>query len=58
MEEFNKSYGVSRFKILKEISNEKMYREFQVDYKDFNEEEKIIENEIDTLSIMEKAKNF
>ena len=50
--------GVSRFKILKEISNDKMYREFQVDYKDFNEEEKIIENEIDTLSIMEKAKKF
>ena len=50
--------GVSRFKILKEISNDKMYREFQVDYKDFNEEEKVTENEIDTLSLMEKAKKF
>ena len=35
-----------------------MYREFQVDYKDFNEEEKVTENEIDTLSLMEKAKKF
>ena len=50
--------GVSRFKILKEISNDKMYREFQFDYKDFNEEEKVTENEIDTLSLMEKAKKF
>ena len=27
--------GVSRFKILKEVSNQKSYREFQVDYKNF-----------------------
>ena len=27
--------GVSRFKILKEIKNEKLYRVFQVDYKSF-----------------------
>ena len=27
--------GVSRFKIIKEISSKKVYREFQVDYKDF-----------------------
>ena len=37
--------GVSRFKILKEISNDKMYREFQVDYKDFNEEASEVERE-------------
>ena len=27
--------GISRFKILKEISNNKLYREFEVDYKNF-----------------------
>ena len=27
--------GISRFKILKEISNKKLYREFKVDYKNF-----------------------
>ena len=27
--------GISRFKILKEIPNDKLYREFQVDYKSF-----------------------
>ena len=50
--------GVSRFKILEEISNKKMYREFKVDYSDFDEDIKVIKNEIDTLSLMEKARNF
>ena len=30
--------GISRFKILEEISNDKLYREFKVDYKDFSED--------------------
>ena len=30
--------GISRFKILKEISNKKLYREFKVDYKNFIED--------------------
>ena len=29
--------GITRFKILKEISNQKKYREFQVDYQNFNQ---------------------
>ena len=28
--------GISRFKILKEIPNDKLYREFEVDYESFN----------------------
>ena len=32
--------GISDLKILKEISNSKLYREFQVDYKDFDEDNK------------------
>ena len=50
--------GISRFKILEEISNNKLYREFKVDYKDFNEDIKDINNIIDTKPLMENAKNF
>ena len=50
--------GISRFKILEEISNGKLYREFRVDYKDFNEENTKTNNLIDTKSLMENAKKF
>ena len=50
--------GISRFKILEEISNGKLYREFRVDYKDFNEENTKSNNLIDTKSLMENAKKF
>ena len=50
--------GISRFKILKEISNDKLYREFKVDYKDFDQDNSEINNLIDTKSLMENAKNF
>ena len=50
--------GISRFKILKEISNDKLYREFEVDYGDFSEDIKETKDEIDTRSLIEKSKNF
>ena len=50
--------GVSRFKILEEINNDKLYREFKVDYENFKEDIKDVQNEINTKSLMEKAKNF
>ena len=50
--------GVSRFKILEEINNDKLYREFKVDYENFKEDIKDVQNEINTESLMEKAKNF
>ena len=50
--------GISRFKILEEITNNKLYREFKVDYKDFSEDTKDLVNEIDTKSLMENAKIF
>ena len=50
--------GISRFKILEEIPNRKLYREFRVDYKDFNEENTKTNNLIDTKSLMENAKKF
>ncbi len=50
--------GISRFKILKEISNNKLYREFQVDYKNFTNDITNIYNDIDANSMIEKAKIF
>ena len=50
--------GISRFKILKEISNNKLYREFQVDYKNFTNDTTNIYNDIDADSMIEKVKFF
>ena len=50
--------GISRFKILEEITNNKLYREFKVDYKDFSGDTQNLVNEIDTKSLMENAKIF
>ena len=50
--------GISRFKILEEISNDKLYREFKVDYRDFSEDNIETSNLIDTESLMDNVKNF
>ena len=50
--------GICRFKILKEVSNKKLYREFQVDYKSFDNDMDSIHNEINSEALMEKAKIF
>ena len=50
--------GVSRFKILKEISSKKLYREFQVDYQNFYKDIENVHQEIDASSLMEKSKIF
>ena len=50
--------GVSRFKILKEISNNKLYREFQVDYNEFLEDIDESYYEIDADDLMDKTKTF
>ena len=50
--------GISRFKIIEEISNSKLYREFKVDYKDFNEDNNVSSNLIDMSSLIENAKIF
>ena len=50
--------GISRFKILEEISNSKLYREFKVDYKNFESDVKNEPFEIDTESLMSKTKIF
>ncbi|MEC7179523.1 MAG: LON peptidase substrate-binding domain-containing protein [Pseudomonadota bacterium] len=50
--------GISRFRIIKEETNQKLYREFKVDYKNFSEDLKNIQNEANTISLIEKAKTF
>ena len=50
--------GISRFKIIKEITNNKLYREFQVDYKNFITDINDKQNGIEADSLIDKAKIF
>ena len=50
--------GISRFKILKEVSNNKLYREFEVDYKNFIEDINPNFHEINTQKLMTMSKTF
>ena len=50
--------GISRFKILEEISNKKLYREFRVDYQNFSEDIEIVQKDINSDDLMNKAKIF
>ena len=50
--------GVTRFKILKEVSSNKLYREFQVDYQNFDKDVENTHNEVESGSLMDKAKTF
>ena len=50
--------GITRFKILQEIDNKKLYREFKVDYKSFEIDLKDPSGDLDTNDLMRKAKKF
>ena len=50
--------GISRFKILKEVFNKKLYREFQVNYDNFEEDINNYNPKIDANDLMENAKIF
>ncbi len=50
--------GISRFKIIKEIPTQKLYREFQVDYGDYSEDVDHESDKIEANGLMEKAKTF
>ena len=50
--------GISRFKILKEISNNKLYREFEVGYESFVKDVENSDNVVNAKELMEKAKTF
>ena len=49
--------GITRFKILTEIKNDKLYREFKVDYKSFENDLSEEAVEAKTEDLMEKAKS-
>ena len=50
--------GISRFKILKEVSNNKLYREFEVDYKNFTCDLDVAKNDFDAKNLIEISKTF
>ena len=50
--------GISRFKILKEITGKKLYREFKVEYKDFNIDMDDDQIAVNSDTLIEKAKTF
>ena len=50
--------GISRFKIIEEVSSKKLYREFKVDYKNFVKDLDNSYKELDINNLMEKAKIF
>ena len=50
--------GITRFQVLEEVKNSKLYREFKVGYEKFNLDLKPILEEINTESLMKKAEIF
>ena len=50
--------GVTRFEILEEVKNKKLYREFKVDYKNFELDLKDFSKAKDMTSLMEQSKIF
>ena len=50
--------GITRFEIMEEIENSKLYREFKVDYKKYVLDLKPKTEEIDIKSLIEKSKIF
>ena len=50
--------GISRFKILKEITGKKLYREFEVEYKDFDIDMNDDQIDVNSDTLIEKAKTF
>jgi len=50
--------GITRFEILKEVKNSKLYREFKVDYKKFSLDLKPVLQKINTGTVIKKAQIF
>ena len=50
--------GITRFKIIEEVKNNKLYREFKVNYKSFEDDLRENKEEINTLQLIGKAKTF
>ena len=50
--------GITRFNILEEVKNNKLYREFKVDYKNFEIDLKNLSEDHEVENLMKKAKIF
>ena len=50
--------GVTRFQILEEVQNKKLYREFKVDYKKFVKDVDNLETNVETSTLIDKAQSF
>ena len=50
--------GITRFRILEEVNNAKLYREFKVDYTNFEIDLKSLSENLGTEKLMNKAKIF
>ena len=50
--------GITRFKIVNEIDNNKLYREFKVDYTTFSADLKNTQEDVNAKELMEKVKSF
>ena len=50
--------GITRFEILEEKENKKLYREFKVEYKKFTSDLTTVLEDVSTKSLMEKIKVF
>ena len=50
--------GITRFKIVEEIKNQKLYREFKVDYEMFKGDTTDIKEKVESSHLIEKAKIF
>ena len=50
--------GITRFNIIKEVKNDKLYREFNVDYKNFDLDLKSLSEDHSIEDLMNKAKIF
>ena len=50
--------GITRFKIVEEIKNQKLYREFKVDYEMFKGDTADIKEKVESSHLIEKAKIF
>ncbi len=50
--------GITRFEILEEVENSKLYREFKVDYKKYSLDLDTKTEEVEMISLMKKARPF
>ena len=50
--------GITRFKIVEEVKNQKLYREFKVDYEMFKGDTTDIKEKVESSHLIEKAKIF